>query len=222
MKETLSELDLYICQPKDTLTSISKMYNIEVDDILLLNPLIKNNELYPGLPLNLPKSLRSKNDTKQTDSNSLSVDKKYIQKEKEDCVIPLAFLYKNYFDTLVLCNDESTKDYELWIDEYINNNFLYRDKKIDFKNLFKNITSSLNNLFIAIETKSLELIKTIKNSIVNLLNNIMNFVDEFIYKKLYNLFTMLFDYIIKLSKKEYKDAQSLFNKFIKKIKKDRQ
>ena len=35
MKETLSELDLYICQPKDTLTSISKMYNIEVDDILL-------------------------------------------------------------------------------------------------------------------------------------------------------------------------------------------
>ena len=66
MKETLSELDLYICQPKDTLTSISKMYNIEVDDILLLNPLIKNNELYPGLPLNLPKLLRSKNDTKQT------------------------------------------------------------------------------------------------------------------------------------------------------------
>ena len=75
---------------------------------------------------------------------------------------------------------------------------------------------------IGINIKSIELIKVIKQNIVTLLNTTINFIDEKLYKKLYDLFNMLFQYVIKLSKKSYKEAQKLFNTFLKKAKKDRQ
>ena len=84
------------------------------------------------------------------------------------------------------------------------------------------VTDSLLNIASAIETKSIELIKVIKQNIVTLLNTTINFIDEKLYKKLYDLFNMLFQYVIKLSKKSYKEAQKLFNTFLKKAKKDRQ
>ena len=117
------------------------------------------------------------------------------------------------------------KDYDMFLaitNELIDENFSFRAQNFNFRDVFKNITDSLLNIASAIETKSIELIKVIKQNIVTLLNTTINFIDEKLYKKLYDLFNMLFQYVIKLSKKSYKEAQKLFNTFLKKAKKDRQ
>ena len=136
-------------------------------------------------------------------------------------IIPLSLLYKNYFDTLIICNEQDNL-YDELINELIDENFSFRAQNFNFRDVFKNITDSLLNIASAIETKSIELIKVIKQNIVTLLNTTINFIDEKLYKKLYDLFNMLFQYVIKLSKKSYKEAQKLFNTFLKKAKKDRQ
>ena len=38
MHEILSNLELYICQPTDTLEKISNERNIDLNEIILLNP----------------------------------------------------------------------------------------------------------------------------------------------------------------------------------------
>ena len=58
MHEILSNLELYICQPTDTLEKISSERNIDLNEIILLNPNLKNKEIYPGLSLNLPRLTR--------------------------------------------------------------------------------------------------------------------------------------------------------------------
>ena len=191
MHEILSNLELYICQPTDTLEKISNERNIDLNEIILLNPNLKNknNCSYNNLTTNT--------------------------------IIPLSLLYKNYFDTLIICNEQDNL-YDELINELIDENFSFRAQNFNFRDVFKNITDSLLNIASAIETKSIELIKVIKQNIVTLLNTTINFIDEKLYKKLYDLFNMLFQYVIKLSKKSYKEAQKLFNTFLKKAKKDRQ
>lgn len=221
MYEILSNLELYICQPTDTLEKISKERNIDLNEIILLNPNIKNKKIYPGLSLNLPqltrKSTTSMNEIKEVKKqNNCSYNNLTT-----NTIIPLSLLYKNYFDTLIICDEQDNLYVEL-IDELIDENFSFRTHNFNFRDVFKNITDSLLNIASAIETKSIELIKVIKQNIVTLLNTTINFIDEKLYKKLYDLFNMLFQYVIKLSKKSYKEAQKLFNTFLKKAKKDRQ
>ena len=221
MHEILSNLELYICQPTDTLEKISSERNIDLNEIILLNPNLKNKEIYPGLSLNLPRLTR-KFTTSKDEIKEVKYKNNYPYNNlTTNTIIPLSLLYKNYFDTLIIC-DEQDNLYDELIDELIDENFSFRAQNFNFRDVFKNITDSLLNIASAIETKSIELIKVIKQNIVTLLNTTINFIDEKLYKKLYDLFNMLFQYVIKLSKKSYKEAQKLFNTFLKKAKKDRQ
>ena len=84
----------------------------------LFNPNLKNKEIYPGLSLNLPRLTRKFTTSKDEIKEVKKQNNCSYNNLTTNTIIPLSLLYKNYFDTLIICNEQDNL-YDELIDELI-------------------------------------------------------------------------------------------------------
>ena len=84
--------DTYIVEKGDTLFSISRRYNIELIDLLNLNGLDKENYIYPGQEIIVPKNdikliVTNKNDSISTTCKRLNIDSSTLLSQNNNILL---------------------------------------------------------------------------------------------------------------------------------------
>lgn len=217
MTNQIFPLKLHITQVEETLFSIATKYKVTQDELLSLNPSLRNSKIiFPGSPINVPHVIEEERHAIEEENFFAYnlIDIIYMIKETL-----LAKIQET--DYLKILKDETNNFIKLILEQ---SKTLKKEKLLEKAyTFFENIFLSLIEFVDILKSKSEENIKNFQIELNELFKNIEQETKEiqslksisYFVKNIYKFWQL---YILKLLTKNFKDAQEIFYQILQKCK----